>query len=386
MINHLDVDSNRALHYLMNNYKNEIRKTTPNTNEKIIDFIYELIEQTPMLVQGISHNVSLTTDITEVLSSSFLTSSKFMTDHVVMYIRDNIEFSYKCVLKFMNFTFYINFNAMQQIDIKPYIAFVKVVLVICCKHIASTNPQEYFFDIFLTDLKKKLPENKMEEIGPDHVNSGFTELSENMKKVVIYRSEEWKKVFIHECFHLFCFDVHGYENEIRNMMSKMFNIESDFSLFETFVELWARVLNVGITTFYSKKKISRLDFHTMFNVNINMEKIWSYHQTNKILQHFGLKYEDLIKSKERSRSIISYKERSNVFQYYILTSLFMYNFDKVMHWMMHNNNNVLNFKKDERSLVVFLYFINEIYKSKKFIFILDVFDSHDNKSLRMGLF
>ena len=142
---------------------------------------------------------------------------------------------------------------MTQIDLKPYIDFVKVVIVMCCKHMPNIDKQEFTFDIYLTDLKKSLPNETMGEIGPDHINSGFTMISDVMSNVVIFRSEEWKKVFIHECFHLFCLDVHGYEKEIKNMMGKMFNIESDFSLFETFVELWARVLNVGIMTFYSKK-------------------------------------------------------------------------------------------------------------------------------------
>ena len=124
----------------------------------------------------------------------------------------------------------------------------------------------------------------------------------------------------------------------------------------------------------------------MFNVNLNMEKIWSYHQTNKILRHFGLRYQDILKTKETNNKLLTYKEKSNVFQYYILTSLFMYNFDKVMEWMLHNNENVLNFKKDERSVVVFIYFINEIYKSKSFIDNLDEYQATDIGTLRMGIF
>ena len=323
MINQLDNDTNEILHFLLNNYKSEIRKTSPNTNEKIVEFMYNLLEQTPLLVQGITHESMLTTDLTEVLSSHFLSNSKFMSERVVSYIRENIEFSYKCVLRYKNLKFFINFHTMEHIELKHYIDFIKVVLVMCCKHMPKNDKQEFHFDIYLTDLKKRLPDGTMDEIGPDHVNSGFTMISETMNNVVIYRSEEWKKVFIHECFHLFCFDVHGYEKEIQNMMGKMFNIESDFSLFETFVELWARVLNVAIMTFYSKKKISKIEFFTMFNVNLNMEKIWAYHQANKVLHHFGLTYEDILKSKERKNTLLTYKERSNVFQYYI-HNLFQY--------------------------------------------------------------
>ena len=123
----------------------------------------------------------------------------------------------------------------------------------------------------------------------------------------------------------------------------------------------------------------------MFNVNLNMEKIWSYHQANKVLHHFDLKYDDIIK-KETNSHVLSYKEKSNAFHYYILTALFMFHFDKVMEWMLHNNDNVLNFKKDERSVVVFIYFINEIYKSKSFIQNLENYRERDGNTLRIGIF
>ena len=71
MINQLENDTNSILHFLLNSYKSEIRKTSPNTNEKIVEFIYNLIEQTPLLVQGITHESLLTTDLSEVLSSYF---------------------------------------------------------------------------------------------------------------------------------------------------------------------------------------------------------------------------------------------------------------------------------------------------------------------------
>ena len=80
-----------------------------------------------------------------------------------------------------------------------------------------------------------------------------------------------------------------------------------------------------------------------------------------------------------------YKEDTNVFAYYVLVSLFMYNFDKVMKWMMVNNEGVLNFSKDERSVVVFIYFINEIYCKKDFIQELNRYNKHDDENLKMSI-
>jgi hypothetical protein len=54
-------------------------------------------------------------------------------------------------------------------------------------------------DILLTSAKKFYPKDKV--FGPSNVNTGYSS-----DKVVVYRKEEWFKVFIHECFHFFHFE------------------------------------------------------------------------------------------------------------------------------------------------------------------------------------
>ena len=64
--------------------------------------------------------------------------------------------------------------------------------------------------IFLTDLKKKLPEHTGQEIGKINVNTGFTMTCRPKSNIVIYRKEEWFKVLIHETFHNFGLDFFVY--------------------------------------------------------------------------------------------------------------------------------------------------------------------------------
>ena len=62
-----------------------------------------------------------------------------------------------------------------------------------------------------------------------------------------------------------------------------------------------------------------------------------------------------------------YKEETNVFNYFILTSLLMFNFDKVVEWFMGNDKSFMDFKKDEKSVIVFFYFIKQIYKDTDYL-------------------
>ena len=87
-----------------------------------------------------------------------------------------------------------------------------------------------------------------------------------------------------------------------------------------------------------------------------------------------------------------YKEETNVFNYYVLTSLLMFNFDKVVEWFMGNDKSFMNFTKDEKSVIVFFYFIKQIYKDTDYLEHLEqVRENHyskvrENNTLHMSAF
>ena len=60
--------------------------------------------------------------------------------------------------------------------------------------------------LFDTTLKKILPQSLIDILGAEHCNSAVTTTCSQKGDIIIYRREEWFKVFIHETFHLLCLD------------------------------------------------------------------------------------------------------------------------------------------------------------------------------------
>ena len=109
--------------------------------------------------------------------------------------------------------------------------------------------------IYLTPFKKELPENKSEVIGPIHANTGYTYRCEKKNEIVIYRQEEWFKVFIHETMHTFGndFETDFDHDHIDNaFIKKIFSLPQDIEIrmSETYSELWARIMNVAFQTYF----------------------------------------------------------------------------------------------------------------------------------------
>ena len=132
--------------------------------------------------------------------------------------------------------------------------------------------------IFLTPFKKKLPSNSRDTIGSNHVNTGLSSAGCNTtSRIVIYRNEEWFKVLIHELFHNLDLDFSTMNilKSARKSYSYKFEIKSEYNIYETYCEIWARILNVAIKSFL--KTDSREKFVGRFYLLINKEsRIFSY--------------------------------------------------------------------------------------------------------------
>lgn len=74
----------------------------------------------------------------------------------------------------------------------------------------TNNNNEIYVSIFFSPFKKHLPNNNI--ISPININSGFSYIDENNNRnVIIYREEEWKKLFIHELIH--CYNIDKFKHE-----------------------------------------------------------------------------------------------------------------------------------------------------------------------------
>ena len=105
-------------------------------------------------------------------------------------VTNSVFQSYEVETKIEGFTFHIDlFTTDASFDLERFLFFIHVVLALCCKN-TLTKTRQFKLKLILSDAEKI----KGHAI-PDHLNSGYTE---SYKELVIYRKEEFLKVFIHE--------------------------------------------------------------------------------------------------------------------------------------------------------------------------------------------
>jgi hypothetical protein len=83
--------------------------------------------------------------------------------------------------------------------------------------------QNIFF--FMSSLKKVLPKNVL-QLGQYHVNSGYTAPHKGHSDIVVYRKEEWYKVFIHEYAHNHHLDFSHLNSSFMKLSKKIYNIDN----------------------------------------------------------------------------------------------------------------------------------------------------------------
>ena len=180
---------------------------------------------------------------------------------------------------------------------------IKIVRTLLPQTKCQANPIR--IAILLSDHKKVLP-TPPTVLDPIHINTGY---AHRCVDIVVYREEEWRKVFIHECFHFFEFDA-----GITESVKGFFPVPVKVDLRETFCEVWARILNCALTQ--------------TLEVSLKKEYAWGCFQLVKVLDYMGLTYDNLLQGEH----LKSYKEHTNVFAYIVLGAILMQDPSAFMTW------------------------------------------------------
>lgn len=243
--------------------------------------------------------------------------------------------------------------------------------------------------IYQSEFKKQLPINYGDVITPENVNSGFSTACSRENEIVIYRKEEWFKVFIHETFHAYGLDIYSsLVDKNQKKIKELFNINNEILMGEIYSEVWARIINI---LFFCYEKTSNYkDFKLCFIFSLEIERIFGIIQTNKILEHYGLLYMDIINDNKKGENKIKlYRENTNSFCYYILSSLIMQEPYKFLEWCSKLNNQWLKFNNNQYTVDEFINLIDALYKKKSVVNMYSLNDSikkEDNlNTLRMTL-
>jgi len=220
--------------------------------------------------------------------------------------------------------------------------------------------------IYLTSLQKNLPENNT-NIKKEHINTGYTTTCNLESNIVIYRKEEWYKVFIHETIHNFGLDFSDsyYNHNVKNEILSIFPVKSNVKLYEAYTDAWARVINCLIAS-YKKNKNNQKKYLIIADYLIDMERIFSTCQTVKLLKFMGLKYTDLFSDDMTIKT--KYVEETSILSYYIITAVLYDNISCFFSWCLENNVNMIQFNNsDSKYHLSFCELIKSMYKRPQFI-------------------
>jgi hypothetical protein len=365
--------SNKNINYIFENYESKLKFEIKDTY--FIKLLYTLLDKASDTI--IEHTI--TTDNKPVKNID----SPFMSPEILNFINKNEFIHHTITFKIKDATYIVNIYTQTEIQLNKYIYFIKLILIMCAQN-AETRYNVFTFKLILTDFKKEQP---VMPVKPDTTNSGATscplkEGPDDHKEIIIFRKEEWFKVFIHECFHLFCLDFSSSDKDYAKLFKPLFNIESDFLFFESLCEFWARTLNIAVISYSTKKNIMYEEFEELMKINIQVEKIYSFLQMKYILGNMGFTYESLM---DKNR-VLPFKETTNMFCYYVLTPVLLFHYEQTMAWFVEHNQTLLQFTKDTKSILLFFHYIKSIYKHKPLLEMIDSLDSYKLTNNYMSVF
>ena len=292
----------------------------------------------------------------------------FIPTEIVSWIYEKINYNYTYKFKINEKNIQVKIFSEKIIREKnKYIKTIFIILYLlsnfsnkeCCKNI--------FIEIYLTPFKKTWNYNKnLTEI---NVNTGYSTFGCHKNSyITIFREEEWKKVLIHELMHNLNLDFSdNFENEYKIILKDNFYINSKYDVFETYCEIWARFLNVCYFSFNQSNTLKNFNYN--LNINFKKEINYSLKQANQI---FSIIY------------LNDYKEETNIFCYYILTSVLMFYYKDFFIWCKNNNYNYINFNKDKNNILNFIKLLINKFYSEEYISIVSK-KNYSSKSLRMTI-
>ena len=304
------------------------------------------------------------------IPKSKIHDSRFLPKEIVDFINDDslYFFQFHCIInnREINIYFVLFEEITEKIiyELKHYARMIYIWIYVIDIYSSKNCSKNLNLYIYLTPFKKFLPSNLLKPLDAEHVNTAFTTGCKAFTEIVIFRKEEWFKVFIHETFHNFGLDFSDMNlNEMNNKLTNNFNVDINFNVYESYCETWARIINCLFYSFLSSN--NKRDIMKSFYKNMKLEVCHSLIQCIKIIYFMNLSYDLITNVSSENKTICNYlyKEKTSVFSYYIITCLLMNNYHEFLHWCKENNTNVLLFNKTLSNVDSFIELITKTSKN-----------------------
>tara|TARA_Y100000389_G_scaffold203290_1_gene251270 strand:- start:5812 stop:6984 length:1173 start_codon:yes stop_codon:yes gene_type:complete len=359
-------------------YKNEVDKIVKIIEEDkdkpkkmslkekhIFEMLYEDLNNGIDLSHLLYENNKIKLDIEE--NDNSVPSGGFIDKTISDYISNTNKKVFKYTVDLLGRIIIIKFYIFNKENEQYLIRGLKNIiswLIVCSKYSSIKCNKILNIDIYLTDKEKTFPEEKGDILGPINLNTGYSGVCLPDNQIVIYRKEEWFKVFIHETFHAYEFQPNHVNDELllKGIKGEIEGINADISITEMYVEVWARIINSCYSSIYNSNNLN--EFLSILSFNLRVESIFSIIQGIRVLDYMDLNFEDIIK-KNKSDLENKYKEETNVFSYIILSSVVLNNSYNFISWCYKNNVNIFKFNDSREKVKLFVNLIKADFKKRK---------------------
>ena len=362
----INKDLDKVIYKLYDDFEeaNRYLSKKKNNNEKIYDINIKNINHIHDIPKSIDlfESTYVPTDIHNIINNE--------SDYIISYKFKIKEREISIIFVTCNEN--ITFNIEKYND---YIDNIFIWFYIASKHAFKYCSKRLNIYIYLTNVDRSIPKSSINVLEPIHINGGVSNVcvKNSISEIVIFRREEWFKVLIHETFHNYGLDFSDLTiNSLKTNFKNLFPIRSDMLVFEAYTEFWGEVINmcfICYLTSNNSKSNKKEKFSQLIRELINIEKCFSLFQCNKVLHHMSLEYKDLfIKDKiSNIKRINLYKEKTNVFPYYILKCILMYFCEDFLIWNDKHNTSLLRFNKTNNNLQSFYEFVEKNHDNKFFL-------------------
>lgn len=331
--------------------------------------LYEHFVNADKFIRGINLNYSKKIKIKKnhdiPKSHDFNYIIKPIRDHILKFAKFSIIFTFNLFDKEINI--YFTVDEINEKEINNNIYKIIFWLYVVSKYTTNSScSKKLDVYIYFTKLLKVLPDEHMTMIEKVNVNTGYTYSCIPESHIVIYRKEEWYKVFIHETIHNLGLDFSTMNNSnTRDYILDIFPINSDVKLYEAYTDAWAKILNVLVCSYQISDKTFE-NYYENATLYINLERTHCFFQAIKILNHMGLDYDDLYNKSEKTKL---FKEETSIFSYYICNAMILNNYEGFIKWCKDNNDptSILQFIQTKEKQIEFCKFIKDNYKTKKML-------------------
>ena len=244
--------------------------------------------------------------------------------------------------------------------IRKIVTLISSWLLICYSHALPECHNNLSLFIYPTPVVKELPRSTSSILGPENINSGFSHICVNDGRFCVFREEELFKVFIHESFHAFGLGIIGSEEKfLSEQIGDMLSIDCRIMPDESYIETWARIMNVMFSC-YSKTRKEE-DFVQFVNFSLAVEREFSFIQAKKVLAFNNITLKNCL-DKHSGGAAKLYRENTHAFSYYVIVAALMDNMQAFVDWCQDNNKLLFQFKNTRQNSLSFLQLLKQSIK------------------------